>query len=28
MKLDKTWKLPKPDKTESGYVWHPVVRVG
>ena len=28
MKIDKTWKLPKPEKTEYGYDWKPVVRVG
>ena len=28
MKIDKTWKLPKPEKTEYGYDWQPVVRVG
>tara|TARA_E500000305_G_C4000629_1_gene227114 strand:+ start:257 stop:664 length:408 start_codon:yes stop_codon:yes gene_type:complete len=28
MKIDRQWKLPKPDVTEEGYIWHPVVRVG
>tara|TARA_R110000787_G_scaffold180273_1_gene292386 strand:- start:658 stop:1065 length:408 start_codon:yes stop_codon:yes gene_type:complete len=28
MKIDRQWKLPKPEVTEGGYVWHPVVRVG
>lgn len=27
-KLNKTWKLPAPDKSGTEYVWHPVVRVG
>ena len=28
MKINKQWKLPVPDKTENGYTWHPVVRIG
>ena len=28
MKIDRQWKLPKPDVTEEGYIWYPVVRVG
>ena len=28
MKISKTWQLPKPEKTEYGYDWKPVVRVG
>jgi hypothetical protein len=28
MKINKTWKLPKPIETEDGYEWTPVVRVG
>lgn len=28
MKINKTWKLPKPTETENGYDWTPVVRIG
>tara|TARA_R110001592_G_scaffold72767_1_gene222340 strand:- start:151 stop:561 length:411 start_codon:yes stop_codon:yes gene_type:complete len=28
MKTNKNWKLPKPEETEDGYNWKPVVRVG
>tara|TARA_R110000772_G_scaffold53206_3_gene121797 strand:- start:524 stop:955 length:432 start_codon:yes stop_codon:yes gene_type:complete len=28
MKTTKTWALPKPELTDDGYSWHPVVRVG
>ena len=28
MRLTKTWTLPKPEETEEGYNWKPVVRVG
>ena len=28
MRTTKDWKLPKPEETEEGYNWKPVVRVG
>ncbi len=28
MKTNRNWKLPKPEETEDGYNWKPVVRVG
>ena len=28
MKINRDWKLPKPEETEDGYVWKPIVRVG
>ena len=28
MKINKTWKLPKPEMDENGYEWLSVVRVG
>ena len=28
MKTSKDWKLPVPDKTELGFDWQPVIRVG
>tara|TARA_R100001369_G_scaffold91923_1_gene134788 strand:- start:2033 stop:2443 length:411 start_codon:yes stop_codon:yes gene_type:complete len=28
MKTSKDWKLPKPDETELGFDWQPVIRVG
>ena len=28
MKIEKQWTLPPPDKTDEGFVWHPVVRIG
>jgi hypothetical protein len=28
MKINKTWKLPKPEMVGNGYEWLPVVRVG
>ena len=28
MRLTKSWTLPKPEETEEGYNWKPVVRVG
>ena len=28
MKINKQWKLPVPDKTDDGYIWHPIVRIG
>ena len=28
MKTSKDWKLPKPEKTELGFDWQPVIRVG
>jgi hypothetical protein len=28
MKTHKTWQLPKPEKTDDGLEWVPVVRVG
>jgi hypothetical protein len=28
MKTTKTWSLPKPEVTEAGYEWQPVVRIG
>ena len=28
MKTNRNWTLPKPEETEDGYNWKPVVRVG
>ena len=28
MKINKTWQLPAPEKTDDGLDWHPVVRIG
>ncbi len=28
MKINRDWKLPKPEETDGGYNWKPVVRVG
>ena len=28
MKINRDWKLPKPEETEDVYVWKPIVRVG
>ena len=28
MKTHKTWQLPKPEKTDDGFEWVPIVRVG
>ena len=28
MKINKEWKLPVPDKTEMGFDWQPIVRIG
>ena len=28
MKTNRNWKLPKPEETEDGYNWKPIVRVG
>jgi len=28
MKINKEWKLPRPQKTELGFNWQPVVRIG
>jgi hypothetical protein len=27
-KVNKSWKLPAPEKSGGEYIWHPIVRVG